>query len=60
MKNQKNFHIVRYYLNDEVQFATSLTETQAVQYGDYVETLGRNEAGGLTIWYRMDIQPKND
>jgi hypothetical protein len=59
MKKQKNFHIVRYYLNDEVQFATSLTEPQAVQYGNYVETLARNEAGGLTIWYRMDIQPSN-
>jgi hypothetical protein len=55
--SHKNFHIVRYYLNDEVQFVTSLTERQAAEYGDYVKTKNLNEAGGFTIWYRMDIQP---
>jgi hypothetical protein len=56
---KKNFYIVRYYLNDEVQFATSLTRSQSRQYLQYTENIHHNEAGGLTIWYRMDIQPSN-
>lgn len=58
MKNKKNFHIVRHYLNEECVFAVTLTESQAVQYGQYVENLNRNEAGGITVWYRMELDPK--
>ncbi len=56
---QKNFHIVRYYLNDEVQFATSLTQSQSRQYRKYTEDIHHNEAGGITVWYRINIQPSN-
>ena len=59
MKNKKNFYIVRYYLNDEVQWGTMLTRKQASQYSGYIEQLSENEAGGLTMWFRIDIQPKN-
>jgi hypothetical protein len=58
MKTKKNFHIVRHYLNGECLFAVNLTESQAVQYGNFVETLVRNEAGGITVWYRIELDPK--
>lgn len=39
-------------------FAVQLTSKQAEQYEDYFEFVYENEAGGLTHWYRIDIQPK--
>ncbi len=55
MTKQINFHIVRYYINDQVQFSTQLTQKQAEQYRNYTEFIAYNEAGGITIWYRINI-----
>jgi len=55
MNKKKNFHIVRHYEYGKVQFATQLTKKQATQYLPYFEQAHNNEAGGLTMWYRIDI-----
>lgn len=59
MKN-KNFHIVRHYLNGNVMFAVQLTSKQAKQYEDYLELAYENEAGGMTYWYHIDIEPTQE
>lgn len=53
---KKNFQIVRYYRGSECIFATQLTSKQAKQYNDFVESIHENETGGVTIWYRMNLE----
>ena len=55
---KKNFRIVRYYLNGEVQLGQKISVKQSMYFTDYLEKIVHNEAGGLTYWYRIDIQPK--
>jgi hypothetical protein len=57
MIKQINFHIVRYYINDQIQFITELTPIQAKPYQDYLDFIAPNEEGGETVWYRINIVP---
>ncbi len=60
MIKQIDFHIVRYYINDQIQFSTELTQTQATQYENYIDFIAPNEEGGQTVWYRINIvSPSN-
>lgn len=59
MKN-KNFHIVRHYLNGNIKFSVNLTEEQAELYEDYFLFSYENEDGGLTYWYQIDIEPSQE
>lgn len=52
---QKNFFIVRYYVNDVCEFAVEITQKQAPQFRKYWENVYENEAGGMTNWFRIDI-----
>jgi hypothetical protein len=56
-KNQKYFRIVRYYLNGDLQFAQEIREKDQPSFMDYLESINYNQTGGLTYWFRIDIQP---
>ena len=57
MKNQKNFHIVRFYLNNECYLAMNITKRDAQDFADHFEKAHENEAGGITTWFRVDVSP---
>ena len=56
---KKNFYIVRYYRGSECIFATQLTKKQTEQYKAFIENIHENEAGGFTVWYRMNLDMPN-
>lgn len=55
---KRNFYIVRHYINGNIKFAVEISCKQSKLYTDYFEFVYDNEAGGLTHWYRIDIQSK--
>ena len=60
MKTQKNFYIVRYYLNDEVKVALTISKSQAKSFTKFFEDVHTNEAGGITTWFRVNLDPKEN
>ena len=54
---KKDFFIVRYYLNGEVQFAHEIRSKDTPNFKGYLEEISLNNADGLTVWFRIDIQP---
>lgn len=57
---KKNFNIVRFYLNDQVQFAQEISRKDVTKYADFMESIAHNNAGGITMWFRIDIEPKEE
>ena len=60
MKKKKDFFIVRYFLNDEVEFAHEISRKDIRKFVGYTEEMSMNNAGGVTVWFRIDIQPKEE
>jgi len=54
MKKQ-NFNIVRYYLNDEVLFADTISKKKLYHYEPFFEDNYINETGGQTRYYRIEL-----
>ena len=59
MKNN-NFYIVRFYLNNEVKVAIRISKKDAKNYLPFFEDVHPNEGGGITTWYRVDLDPNQD
>lgn len=59
MKNKKNFYISRFYINDVCVKALSITKKASTNLWDYHEASKENEAGGITHWFRVNIDPKS-
>jgi hypothetical protein len=53
---KKNFHIVRYYRGSKCIFATNITKKQARQYSNFIDDAYMNDGGGITVWYRMNLE----
>jgi hypothetical protein len=56
----KNFYIVRFYLNGKVHCALSIKKKDEVQFKNFYEHEHENEAGGITTWFRVDLDPKQE
>jgi hypothetical protein len=57
MKNQKNFYIVRFYLNNECYLAMNISKSDAQDFAEYFEDAQENQAGGMNTWFRVDVSP---
>lgn len=59
MKTQ-NFYIVRFYLNNEVKVAIRISKKDAKKYTPFLEDIHDNEGGGITTWFRVDLNPNQE
>ena len=56
----ENFYIVRFYLNNEVKVAIRINKKDAGQYIPFFEDIQENMTGGITTWFRVDLDPKQE
>jgi hypothetical protein len=57
MKSKKNFYMLRFYLNGECFKALSIMKKETTELWQFFEDMHDNEAGGVTYWFRIDIDP---
>ena len=56
----KNFYIVRFFLNNEVKVAITISKKDVPQYRDFFDDMKENMTGGITTWFRVDLDPKQE
>ena len=57
MKSKKNFYMLRFYLDGKCFKALSIMKDETAELSQFLEDMHDNEAGGVTLWFRIDIDP---